>query len=112
MATFPRATALVVAMTACSFGGSAPSAVSPSATAPGPALPQREIVRNPADPEYTVRLRGDATGRIWTGWEEVSFANAETTPLGRVWLRLWSNGLDGCDPMAISITDPRSGSWG
>jgi hypothetical protein len=112
MATFPRATALAVALTACSFGGSAPSAVAPSVIAPSPAPQQREVVRNPADPQYTVRLRRDASGRTWTGWEEVSFANAETTPLGRIWLRMWSNGLDGCDPMEISITDPGSGSWG
>jgi hypothetical protein len=112
MATFPRATAFVVALTACSFGGSAPASVGPSASAPTPVPQQGGVVRNPADPEYTVRLRGDATGRTWTGWEEISFANADATPLGRVWLRLWSNGLDGCDPKAIAITHPGSGSWG
>ncbi len=111
MAAFPRATALVVALSACSFG-SASSPVAPSVTAPGPARQQSGVVRNPADPEYTVSLRGDAAGRTWTGWEEVSFVNADVSPLGRVWLRLWSNGLDGCDPMAIAITNPGSGSWG
>ncbi|MDP9300727.1 MAG: M1 family metallopeptidase, partial [Actinomycetota bacterium] len=99
------------ALTACSFGGSGPSTVPPSPTVGRPAVSQVEVVRNPADPDYTVRLRGDATGRTWTGWEEVSFSNTDVDPLGRVWLRLWSNGLDGCDPMAITISRPSSGSW-
>jgi hypothetical protein len=112
MAAFPRATALVVALTACSFGGPGTASAPPPPGGPSSSPVPVGIVRNPADPSYTVRLRGDATGRTWAGWEEVSFSNADTRPLERVWLRLWSNGLDGCHPAAITVTDPTSGAWG
>jgi hypothetical protein len=111
MAAFPRATALLVVLTACTLGASASTASTNMSGDPTVAAPT-EVTRNPADPAYTVRLRADATGRTWSGWESVSFANADAAPLGRVWFRLWSNGLDGCDPMAITITHPSSGSWG
>src|SRR5205809_5549767 len=109
MAGFPRATAIATLLTACTFGASAST---PPATSDQPAIAETGVIRTPADPAYTVRLRGDASGRTWSGWESVSFANVGASPLGRVWFRLWSNGLDGCDPMAITITHPSSGSWG
>jgi Peptidase family M1 domain len=112
MASFPRATAIAAVLTACTFGASASTSPAPAATDTEAALARAGVVRNPADPAYTVRLRSDASGRTWAGSESVSFANAAAAPLGRVWLRLWSNGLDGCDPMAITITHPSSGSWG
>jgi len=111
MAAFPRAMALAVALTACTVGGATTSAA-PSASIDGTAPVQDGVIRNPADPGYTVRLNGDASGRTWEGWEEVAFTNAEAEPLARVWLRLWSNGIDGCAPAAIVITNPTTGSWG
>jgi Peptidase family M1 domain len=112
MTSFPRATAIAAMLTACTFGASASTPLAPAATDPQATLTKTGILRNPADPAYRVRLRSDASGRTWTGWESVSFVNAASAPLGRVWIRLWSNGLDGCDPMAITITHPSSGSWG
>src|SRR5947207_978479 len=111
MAAFPRTTALAVVLTACTFGSSTSSGNAAPASSV-PARPAHGIVRNPADPAYTVRVRSDASGRTWVGSEQVSFSNADDGPLRRIWLRLWSNGIDGCDPMAITITDPSSGSWG
>jgi hypothetical protein len=109
MAAFPRLTAIATLLTACTFGASASA---PTATSEEHAGIHADVVRNPADPAYTVHLRSDASGRTWSGWESVSFANVDAAPLGRVWFRLWSNGLDGCDPLAITITHPSSGAWG
>ena len=109
MAAFPRATALAVVLTACTFGAATSSGVASTSAAPTEA---GGIVRNPADPVYVVRLRSDAIGRTWSGSEAISFSNADDRPLRRIWLRLWSNGIDGCDPMAISIAEPAGGSFG
>jgi len=111
MAVFPRAVALVLVASACTSGGVAStSTVSPTDAASPVAPEPGGIVRTPSDPDYLVHLRGDATGRTWRGWEEVAFTNTDAAPLDLVWLRLWSNGIDGCDPKAISISDPSSGS--
>src|SRR5919198_1231644 len=109
MASFPRVTVFAASLMACSVGASVST---PPALAPTDRVTRTQIVRNPADPAYTVHLRADSSGRTWSGWESVSFSNAGASALGRVWFRLWSNGLDGCDPMAITITHPSSGSWG
>src|SRR5436190_19251563 len=111
MAAFPRTPALAVVLTACPFGSSTSSGNAAPASSV-PARPAHGIVRNPADPAYTVRLRSDASGRTWVGSEQVSFSNADDEPLRRISLRLWANGIDGCDPLAVTITDPSSGSWG
>jgi hypothetical protein len=111
MAAFPRAIALALLLSACTLGRAAPTSTVSPAGASGPVAPvQGGIVRAPSDPDYTVRLRGDATGRAWDGWEEVSFTNGDAVPLSFVWLRLWSNGIGGCDPIAITISHPSSGS--
>jgi hypothetical protein len=111
MAAFPRALALALILVACTSGGSPPSSAPSSPMAPMAPSGDGGIVRNPADPEYTVHLRTDASGRTWTGREEVSFTNADAAPLELVWLRLWSNGIDGCDPMAITVSAPVAGSF-
>jgi Peptidase family M1 domain len=112
MAAFPRAIALALLLIACTGGDAAGPLVDPAGTTTSPVSASADgIVRTPALPAYTVHLRGDASGRDWQGWEEVSFTNADTAPLDLVWLRLWSNGLDGCDPTAITISDPSSGSF-
>jgi hypothetical protein len=111
MAAFPRATALAVVLTACSLGGGERAPASPVPNTPDPTSPVA-VVRTPGDPSYTVRLRTDEVGRTWSGWERVAFSNTDAVSLDRVWLRLWSNGIDGCDPPAIAITHPASGTWG
>jgi hypothetical protein len=111
MAAFPRALSLALVLTACTSGGSGPSTALSSSGPSAPSPTGTGVVRAPADPAYTVHLRGDASGRTWTGWEEVAFTNVDAQPLDPVWLRLWSNGIDGCDPMAISISRPATGSF-
>jgi Peptidase family M1 domain len=44
-----------------------------------------------------VELRSDAVGHLWTGSETISFQNPGAAPLAFVWLRLWDNGVLGCD---------------
>ena len=50
----------------------------------------------PASAKYTVALTSDATGRSWTGTEQIDFANAGTAPINEFWIRLWGNGASGC----------------
>lgn len=66
----------------------------------------------PSDPAYTVRLGTGAAGHVWRGVETISFTNTGPSPLARVWLRLWANGVVGCDPLAIVITRVGRGSVG
>jgi hypothetical protein len=68
-----------------------------------------DIARNPGDPYYEARLRSSQGGRVWTGRISVSFTNLEDQPLGIVYLRLWSNGVDGCAAGAIRIWDLEGG---
>jgi hypothetical protein len=66
-----------------------------------------------ADPEifapaYALSLRATNGGFDWTGRERITFTNPGTTPLDRVWVRLWGNGAGGCRaPRAIRISDVR-----
>ena len=62
------------------------------------------VVRNPGDPRYVVRLRSGQNGRVWSGTETVTFTNLEATPLSELWIRLWSNGVNGCGAQAIEAT--------
>ncbi len=70
------------------------------------------VVRNPGDPYYEARLRASQGGRVWTGRINISFTNLETAPLGTIYLRLWSNGVDGCDAGAIEVWDLTGGTAG
>jgi len=70
------------------------------------------IVRNPGDPFYEARLRASQGGRVWAGRINISFTNLEAAPLSTVYLRLWSNGVDGCAADAIEIGDLTGGSLG
>jgi hypothetical protein len=47
-------------------------------------------------PAYEVALDGSERGFRWTGRETIRFTNPGTTPLARVWIRLWGNGPRGC----------------
>lgn len=79
-----------------------------------PAAPARAdtIVRSPGDPSYVVSLRTGPLGHVWRGTERISFTNLEADPLSRIWLRLWSNGIEGCASRAISVTRFTGGAAG
>ena len=123
MAAFPRATALAALIVVCaaSCTGASTTTTSPTgsatASSPGPststsAPPVASLGRTPGDPRYEVRLRSDAIGRTWTGSERVTFTNTGPDALDRIWLRVWSNGMDGCRPLAIDVTDLTGGHLG
>ena len=69
-----------------------------------PASAGAPIVRNPGYPRYDVHLRAGRLGHVWTGTETVTFTNLDAAPLTDLWIRLWSNGVDGCDAQAIEAT--------
>jgi hypothetical protein len=68
------------------------------------------VVRTPTDPVFTVRLRSDAAGHVWKGSMRVAFRHRGADPLDRLYLRLWSNGVQGCSPLAIRISDLQGGT--
>jgi hypothetical protein len=80
--------------------------------AASPARAGTVIVRNPGEPSYDVRLLGDADGHTWVGSETVTFRNLDAVPLTDLYLRLWSNGVQGCSPLAIDVTNLTGGSAG
>ncbi|MGE5227075.1 MAG: M1 family metallopeptidase [Planctomycetaceae bacterium] len=123
MAAFPRATALAALIVVCAAActGASTSTVPPTGSpstgspASSPATSPPAVTafgRTPGDPRYEVRLRSDAIGRTWTGSERVTFTNTGPEALDRIWLRVWSNGIDGCRPLAIDVTDLTGGRLG
>ena len=68
--------------------------------------------RTPDNPDYTVALTSDSAGRRWTGNESITFRNAATVTLDTIWLRLWSNGVDGCSRQAITVSQITGGTAG
>jgi hypothetical protein len=76
----PRPWALLLAVLALLLGAGPAAAGEPDATAPA----------------YDVSLRGSDRGFRWTGRETIAFTNPGTTPLDRIWVRLWGNGGWGC----------------
>jgi hypothetical protein len=70
------------------------------------------IVRNPGEPSYDVELRGGRVGHTWVGAETVTFRNLDAAPLTDLYLRLWSNGVQGCSPLAIVVSNLDGGSAG
>ena len=74
--------------------------------------PDIPVIRNPGAPSYVVSLRGDAVGHVWRGRESIVFTNLEAEPLSRLWLRLWSNGVNGCGAHAIVVAEMRGGTAG
>jgi hypothetical protein len=70
------------------------------------------VVRNPGDPFYQVSLRTGPQGRVWAGTVQISFANLEQAALSQVYLRLWSNGVDGCATPAITVWELEGGTLG
>lgn len=71
------------------------------------------VIRNPGDPAYRVRLRSDASGHVFSGKETISFRDVGATDLTAIYLRLWSNGVDGCQPKnPIEISRVTGGTAG
>ncbi len=70
------------------------------------------IVRNPGRPSYVVSLRGGPLGHAWRGTERIAFTNMEAQPLSTIWLRLWSNGVNGCGVQAIAVSRMTGGTTG
>lgn len=121
MAAFPRPTALAVSFLLLSAACSGPDAPepspSPSAGTPTPATPTAEpsaVVTGPtlAEPSYTVALRGNGGGTRWLGTQEISFTNAGDAPIRKIWIRAWANGVGGCDPLAIDVSNVVGGNLG
>ena len=68
-------------------------------------------VRSPGDPTYVVHLVSGTLGHVWVGSETVSFTNLRPAPLSTIYLRLWSNGVQGCmTPSAIEISQVVGGT--
>ena len=99
MRTFPVTARALVAL---SLVVAAIATMAPAAAAP--------VVRRPADPRSVVELRSDAAGRLWRGTMSIAFTNAGADPLEEIYLRLWSNGVQGCDPVAIVVRDLTGGT--
>jgi len=76
-------------------------------TVPASAAP---VVRTPVDPRSVVDLRSDADGQTWRGTMTIGFTNADAAPIDDIYLRLWSNGVQGCDPLAIDVRNVTGGS--
>ncbi len=69
--------------------------------------------RTPGRISYRISLRTGAHGVVWRGREHVSFANTGTAPLTQVWLRLWDNGIDGCQAApAMTVSHVTGGQAG
>jgi hypothetical protein len=76
-----------------------------------PASVAAPIVRTPDRPIYRVHLTGGTLGHTWAGDETISFRNAAATPLSVIYLRLWSNGVHGCQPnLPIQIANVVGGT--
>lgn len=95
-----RAATLVIAAL-CVVAGAGP------ARAAGTVLPPLEDAVS-----YTADLTASASGRTWTGTEQIVVRNAGSAPMDRVWLRLWGNGPKGCSPRAVSVTVTSGGRAG
>ena len=65
------------------------------------------VARTPAEASYEVHLRSWA-GRTW-GHGSVTFTNVGTGTLPELYLRVWSNGVLGCDPRSIAVSNVQGG---
>jgi hypothetical protein len=113
MATFPRPTVLAVLLTLLvGTSGCTPAATLPSGDPSRTPTPAPGVLTTPSDPAYEVSLAADEAGHVWTGTERIGFRNSAADPLDRVWLRLWANGPEGCDPLAVDVTVTDGGTAG
>lgn len=81
---------------------------------PGPtaavAAPAPAVVRTPGDASYELVMRSGAKGRIWRGGGSVTFTNLGAEPLPEVYVRTWSNGVLGCSPRSIVVSEVQGGT--
>lgn len=65
----------------------------------------QSVVIGGADPEaYSLDLRYAERGAgVLSGRERIDFVNRGPAELNRVWLRLWANGPDRCEPRRIRV---------
>jgi hypothetical protein len=68
------------------------------------------IVRTPGHPSYEFRLRSGEAGRTWQGSGSITFTNVGSDPLPEIYLRVWSNGVQGCAPRAIVVSNVQGGT--
>ncbi len=103
---FVRRIAAALAAVALSAGLATPLAAAAGRTA----------LRDPGSPSYVVELSSGGQGHRWTGTETIGFTNLGANPMAGIWLRLWSNGVEGCGGMgghdAIRISDVVGGTPG
>jgi hypothetical protein len=71
-----------------------------------------DVALNPGTPSYQIRLRSGPTGRVWQGSERIAFKNVGADPLSLIYLRLWSNGVNGCGAHAIVVSQVVGGTPG
>ena len=55
-------------------------------------------------PSYDVDMHGSNGGFRWTGRVTLAVSNPDATPLGRLWVRLWGNGVNRCRAPSVRIT--------
>ncbi|MGY1453680.1 M1 family metallopeptidase [Streptomyces sp. SS8] len=95
---------LLLTLAATTTAPASPAPAPPPRPEPGPATspgPQR----TPAQAHHWLELSGNTAGDQWRGTQHIAFTNTGGTPLDRIWLRLWSNGIHGCaatDPIRVT----------
>ncbi|HEY7477038.1 MAG TPA: M1 family metallopeptidase [Actinomycetota bacterium] len=112
MTRFPRVAALAAAiasLVACSLSAIGEPAAS---GAPPAGTPGGGVLRTPGEVDTAVWLRSDRRGTRWRGRQRIAFTNTGSIPLHRIWLRIWSNGPDGCEPLAIRLGVTAGGTLG
>jgi Peptidase family M1 domain len=86
------------------------ASVLPSTPSLAAVLPRgTSVVRTPAEASYDVHLRSGASGKSWRGRGSVTFTNVGAGTLPQVYLRVWSNGVRGCDLRAITVSNVHGG---
>jgi len=68
------------------------------------------IERTPGETSYDYPLRGNSNGKTWRGTGSITFANTGADPLPEVYVRLWSNGVLGCEGYSIAVSNMQGGA--
>ncbi len=77
------------------------------------ARPADDPTRTPAKAKYTADLTSDTSGSHWTGHQQIDFTNVGADALPFIYLRLWDNGLSGCESTnPIRVTNLTGGTAG